>query len=224
MKKILSVLLILTLCFAMFAGCSKPADTNDANKANEEKQATGKVINPLPVTIDVANLDNCTVAVSLEEGDAYVDDAGAMQMNLKVYTYDLYDMVDIAELEVGDSMMRLGEAVEIKEIERLDTGLIMLNGGQEKGGFDLYSNDSTVYYEMGFNDVKSYYELGEVTIPVSTEFVYTDSSDLDNGPVEYYPGDFLTEDAGILYDFTPNNTEVVVENGKIIAMNKYYTP
>lgn len=38
----------------------------------------------MPAAIDVKHLDNCTVAVSLKEGDAYVDDTGAMQMKIAV--------------------------------------------------------------------------------------------------------------------------------------------
>ena len=45
---------------------------------------------------------NAILAVSLEEGDAYVDDAGIMQMDVKIYTYDKYDMVDISGLKEGD--------------------------------------------------------------------------------------------------------------------------
>ena len=66
----------------------------------EEAEASdGAKISPLPTTIDMNALDNCTLAVSFEEGDAYVDVTGAMQLDVTVYTYDLYDMVDIANLK-----------------------------------------------------------------------------------------------------------------------------
>lgn len=221
MKKILLTVLTLTLCFAMLAGCaeSEPAETNEPVQAE-----SGSVISPLPETISIDNLDNCTVFVSLEEGDAFVDDQGAMQMKVKVYSYELYDMVDIAELKEGDTIIRQGEEIEITELTKNELGLISINGGQEKGGFDLYSHESTVYYEIGFNDAKAFYELGEVTLPVSTEFVYLDKSDLDAEAKEYYPGDFLTDDAGIVYDFIPYNTSITIEDGKVIGMNKHYIP
>ena len=57
---------------------------------------------PLPNTIEINNLDNCKIAVSLERGDIYVDDAGIMQMNMTIYTYDLYDMVEVGNLKEGD--------------------------------------------------------------------------------------------------------------------------
>ena len=74
------------------------------------------------------------------------------------------------------------------------------------------------------NDIKAYYESGKVKLPVSDEFEYIDESDLDAEAKVYYPGDFFTNDAGIEYNFSPNNTSIVIENGTIIKMNKVYMP
>ena len=193
MKKTLSILLALTMCLAMFAGCQTQAPTTG-------EETTGKVISPLPETLDINNLEDCMVRVSLEQGDAYVDDNGKMQM------------------------MRQGEAVTVNTVERLDSGLVRINGGEEQGGFDLTSDDTTVYHEVGMDDAKAYYALGEVTLPVSTEFLYTDASDVEGEATKYYPGDFLTDAAGITYDFAPENTTIVIEDGVVFAMNKVYNP
>ena len=212
MKKTLSIVLAIVICIGLFAGCN----TQTANEVNDTN-----VIYPLPSTVDINNLDNCTVAVSLEEGNAYVDDSGKMVMKVKVYDYELYDMVDIASLEENKVILRQNEEITITEIARLDSGLISINGGEENGGFDLISNDNTVYYEIGMSDIKSYYELGEVVLPVSDEFEYIDESDLDAEPKHYFAGDFLT-DAGIEYNFVPHNTVIVIENGTVVKMNKVY--
>ena len=217
MKKTVSIILILILCFSLLAGCKTQTENNNA-------ETNAKVVNPLPETIDVNKLDNCTVAVSLEKDDAFVDDNGKMQMKVTVFTYDLYDMVDIASLNENDVIVRKNEEVKVTKLERLDSGLVRINGGEENGGFDLVSSDSTVYYETGMNDIKAYNELGKVTLPVSDEFEYIDESDLDAEAKTYYPGDFLTDDAGIEYNFSPNNTSIVIENGTIIKMNKVYMP
>ena len=217
MKKTLSVILVMFFVISLFAGC----DTQTENK-NEENNT--KVISPLPETLDINSLDNCTVAVSLEKGDARFSDNGKMIMNVTVYSYELYDMVDIASLEENDVILRKNEEITVTEVERLESGLVRINGGEENGGFDLVSNDSTVYYEMGMNDIKAYYELGKVTLPVSDEFEYIDKSDLDTEAKIYYPGDFLTDDVDIEYNFSPNNTNIVIENGTIIKMSKVYMP
>ena len=217
MKKTLSVILAMFFVISLFAGC----DTQTENK-NEENNT--KVINPLPETLDINALDNCTVAISLEKGDAKLSDNGKMVMDVTVYSYELYDMVDIASLEENDVIVRKNEEITVTEVERLESGLVRINGGEENGGFDLVSNDSTVYYETGMNDIKAYYELGKVTLPVSDEFEYIDKSDLDTEAKIYYPGDFLTDDVDIEYNFSPNNTSIVIENGTIIKMHKVYMP
>ena len=215
MKKTLSVILTLILSVGLIAGC---------NSQTGKEENNAKVINPLPETLNVNALDNCTVAVSLEKGDAYVDDNGKMVMNLTVYSYELYDMVDIASLKENDVIVRRNEEVTITEVEHTAGGLVRINGGEENGGFDLVSNDNTVYYESGMNDIKAYYELGKITLPVSVDFRYIDESEPEKEAKTYYPGDFLTDYAGLEYNFTPNNTTVVIEDGVIIAMNKVYMP
>jgi hypothetical protein len=217
MKKILSIILAVILSLGMLAGCGTKTET-------ESKEPNVNVISPLPETLDINALDNCTVAISLENGGVYVNDSGKMVMDVTVYSYELYDMVDIASLKENDVILRKNEEVKVTEIERLETGLVRINGGEENGGFDLVSNDSTVYYESGMNDIKAYYELGSVTLPVSDEFEYVDESDLDADAKKYFAGDFLKDDAGIEYNFSPNNTSIVIENGTIIKMNKTYMP
>lgn len=214
MKKTLSIILAVVFCFGLFAGC-KTTDVPHQNNTT--------VIYPLPETVDINNLDNCTVPISFEKGDVYVDDGGKMVMDVTVYSYELYDMVDIASLNEDDIIVRKNEQVTITQLEHLESGLVRINGGEENGGFDLISNDGTVYYETGMSDVKSYYILGKATLPVADEFEYVDESDLDNGAKQYFAGDFLTE-SGIEYNFIPHNTSIVIQNGTVIKMNKFYMP
>ena len=237
MRKLLVLLMICCMCTA--CGLKEEAaevpeqavevaeekeEVTEAAVVEEAETTASTKIMPLPTTIDMNALDNCTLAVSFEEGDAYVDDTGAMQLDVTVYTYDLYDMVDIANLKEGDIIVVQGNEVVVESLETLESGLVFINGGMENGGYDLWHNDSGVYFEHGYNDVKSYYALGEATIRVSADFEFVDNSDLDKGEVTYYPGDFLTSDAGIVYSFTPNNTSIVVEDGQIIQMTRIYTP
>ena len=42
--------------------------------------------------------------------------------------------------------------------------------------------------------------------------------------VSYDSNIFTSDDAGIEYNFSPNNTSIVIENGTIIKMNKTYMP
>ncbi len=234
----LQMICVLLLCLAVLAGCSgaeEPVETNaetapiqtEVVESEAPAQTTvpveGNTISALPETIDLNKLENCTLAVSLNQGDAYVDDEGSMQMKLTVYTYDLYDLVDVANLQVGDSIIRQGEAVKITELTRNESGTFIVNGGLEKDGFELWTDDETVYYEVSFNDAKNYYALGEATVRVSGDFIYTDAFDPHSDPTVYYPGDFLTN-AIPDYNFTPYNTSIIIENGMIVEMNRVFAP
>lgn len=244
-RKLLLFICSAILCISV-TGCSTPEakENNSVENGNVENSSVendsvengnveddsvenvaenNKTVSPLPVTIDINNLDNCTVQVSLEQGDAYVDDTGAMQMDVTVYTYDMYDMTDIAALEEGDTIVIRGQEVKITSLERNENGLL-INGGLDNGGYEFRTDDTTIWYESGYSDVKSYYELGKATIRVSADMNFYDSSDLEQGEVVYYPGDFLTDKAGIVYHFVPNNTSIVIEDGKIVEMYRRYIP
>ena len=227
MKKTLSVILISVLCFLLFAGCTVQTqnEVSDANLENTEvAEKSVKTIYPLPASIDINSLVNCTVAVSFEKGDVYVDDEGNAEIAMTVYAYDLYDMVDIATLNENDVIIRLGEQVTVADIERLETGLIHINGGEENGGFSLISDNNTVYFEVGMSDAKAYYEIGNVMLPISSDFVYYDETDLDAASKEYDFDDLISDEALFEYGFNPHNTSVAIENGTVIAMKKVYTP
>lgn len=207
MKKI-SV--IFTALFLLLAGCAS-AQTDPAQK-----------ISPLP-DATMENLTDAILFVSLAEGDAYVDETGKMQMDLKIYSYDCYDMVDISNLKVGDTLVKHSGKVQVTSIEQNDAGTVYINGGLDNGGFDLVTDDCGVFYEMGYNDHKNWYQVGEATIRVSADFKGSDCADPELGEIVIYPGDFLV-DAVTNYDFTPYNTTIRIEGGQIVEMNRRYIP
>ena len=199
---------------------SKAMVSSDTDSTEQPEET--HTITPLPDTT-MENLTDAILSVSLDEGNAYVDDNGRMQMDLKIYTYDTYDMVDIANLKVGDTVVRHSGEVKVVSKEQSETGTISINGGLENGGFDLVTDDCGIFYETGFNDVKNWYEIGEATIRVSVDFKGIDNADLEQGEVIIYPGDFLVG-AVTNYDFTPYNTTIRVEDGQIVEMNRVFIP
>ena len=234
MKK--TILLFMVLCL-LLGGCASsegngsnilpagsqvsdaPADQNPVETEPEESRQT---IIPLPDTT-MDNLTDAILSVSLEEGDAYVDDSGIMQMDLKIYTYDQYDMVDIDNLKVGDTIVRHSGEAEVTSLERSGSGIIYINGGLNADGFELVTDDSGVFYEWGFNDSKNWYEIGDATIRVSVDFEYVDSSDPELGEIIFYPGSFLIGEVTD-YHFTPYNTTIRVEASQIVEMHRRYIP
>lgn len=227
MKLFKSAIVMLLLVF-LLTGCAKEqGSVIDATTGAETTSAldtTGSAttIYPLP-DHTMENLTDAILSVSLEEGSAYVDDTGKMQMDLKIYTYDRYDLVDISKMKVGDTLITYNAAVEILSLAQDDYGTIHINGGLDENGMDLVTDDSGVYYAIGYSDMKSWYQVGEATIRVSVDFIYYDNADLEQGEVIYYPGSFLIGEVTD-YHFTPHNTTVRVENGQIVELNRRYTP
>ena len=218
------MIITLVVCF-LLTGCGSPAPTapeTASTTAATEQVATAAKVYPLPDTT-MDNLSDAILSVSLEEGDAYVDDTGKMQMDLKIYSYDKYDLVDISMLKVGDVLVTHSGDVEITALAREEDGTVLINGGLDENGFDLVTDDTGVFYERGYSDTKNWYEIGEATIRVSVDFMYYDTSDLDRGEVLYYPGSFLIGEVTDYY-FTPYNTTIRVENGQIIEMFRVYIP
>ena len=227
------ILLIMAVCLVL-TGCGKSEQGSEANteqsstaaaeQGNEApaEQEEARTISPLPDST-MENLTDAILSVSLEEGGAYVDDTGKMQMDLKIYTYDRYDQVDIAGLKEGDTIVTHGGEVKVTSLNRAESGFLSVNGGQEEGGFDLMTDDSGVYFEIGFNDVKNWYQIGEATIRVSADFTGLDNADPDAGEIVLYPGSFLVGEV-TNYDFTPYNTTVRVEAGQIVEMNRVFAP
>ena len=187
-----------------------------------QKDAPVVTVSPLPDTT-MENLTDAILSVSLEKGDAYVDDTGKMQMEVKIFTYDKYDMVDISGLKDGDIIVTHAGEMKVRTLERNESGMVSINGGLEAGGLDLVTDECGVFYEVGFNDAKNWYEVGEAMIRVSVDFMGVDQADPELGDVILYPGSFLIDEIEN-YDFTPYNTTIRVENGQIIEMTRRYVP
>lgn len=235
MKKLLALIMLFCL---LLSGCANSQNNmsdsaapieNSAAITTEkdetldvEQTADSKMIYPLPDTT-MENLSDSIVSVSLKEGDVYLDSAGKMQMDIKIYSYDRYDLVDISLMKIGDTLVSHSGEVKLESLERKDDGSISVNGGLDAGGFELVCDDCGCFYERGYNDAKNWYEVGVATIPMSVDFRYYDKSNLDSGEQLYY-SDSILDTAVLDYHFIPHNTTVRVENGQIVEMHRRYVP
>ena len=199
------------------APSADPEQTEDAQQSAQE----AKRVEPLPETLDVPALTDATVAASFGAADISEKD-GKTEITLTVYDYDVYDMVDIAQLAIGDTIVVDGKDMVVASREDKD-GFVTINGGLEQGGVDLTSDDSGVYYAVGMDDAKSYHELGKITVPVAEGFVLTDNSDLEHPDATYAASD-LAKLAGESVGFTANNTLATIEHGELTVLARSYTP
>ena len=236
MKKVLAILLALSV-LALSACAAKQAnsdtqkdssaetaapstDSEQTEDAQQSAQET-KRVEPLPESLDLNALTDATVAASFGAEDISEKD-GKMELTLTVYDYDVYDMVDISQLAVGDTIVVDSKDMVVASREDKD-GFVTINGGLEQGGVDLTSDDSGVYYAVGMDDAKSYHELGKITVPVAEGFALTDNSDLEH-PDETYAASDLAKLAASEPGFTANNTLATIEHGELTVLARSYTP
>ena len=224
-KRVIVSIVVLGL---MMAGCAKPqndgsvpADSQNSAVETVEKETVRKILPLSDATME--NLTDAILAVSFEAGGVYVDENGVVQMSVTVYTYDQYDMVDIAMLNVGDTIVRCSGEVEVMSKEQNEAGTIYINGGFDNEGFNLVTDDSGIFYEMGYGDSKNWYAVGNVTLPLSDAFAGADNADLDYRDLALTADSFLTGEV-TNYDFTPYNTTIRVENGQVVELERRYTP
>ncbi len=233
MKKVLAILLalsvlVLSACAAKQANSDTQKDSNTAeteqkpgSEQTEQPAQGAKRIEPLAESLDLNALTDATVAASFGAEDISEKD-GKTEITLTVYDYDIYDIVDISLLAVGDTIVVDGKDMVVASREDKD-GFVTINGGLEQGGVDLTSDDSGVYYAVGMDDAKSYHELGRITVPVAEGFVLTDNSDPEH-PDETYAASDLAKLAGEGVGFTANNTQATIEHGELTVLARSYTP
>lgn len=196
-------------------------ETSSQEPSDETPEDGAKRVEPMPEAIDVNTLTDAMVAASFDES-AIEEKDGKTWLNLEVYDYDLYDMVDIAQLAVGDTFVAGGKDLRVESVED-DGGFKLINGGLESGGVTLATNENGVYYEVGMDDAKCYRELGSVTLELADDCTVTDASD----PAQPEKSFSVSELAQLCTDavgISAANTVVTVSGGKIVAIARTYTP
>ena len=236
MKKVLAILLALSVlalsaCAARQANSDTQKDSSaetsapsaDSEQTEDAQQPAqeAKRIEPLPESLDMNALSDATVAASFGAEDISEKD-GRTEITLTVYDYDVYDMVDVAQLAVGDTIVVDGKDMVVTSRED-NNGFVTINGGIEQGGVDLATDDGGVYYAVGLDDAKSYHELGKITVPVAEGFVLTDNADPEH-PDETYAASDLAKLAVESVGFTANNTLATIEHGELTVLARSYTP
>ena len=213
-----TIMMAMALCL-LLGGCGADTDTGVTPSATPTAESTVSVpeetvtdsetasgeealkVEPLPSSLDVSNLQDATVSVSFDASGIHKD-ADGTTLELTVYDYETFDMVDMSQLKSGDTIVIDGKDVVVDSLERSDTGMISINGGLEEGGYDFWTDEDGVYYVTGLDDTKDFKSLGTVTLPVSESCVCTDDSDLDNAGRQFALDDVesLTESG---YGFMP---------------------
>lgn len=222
MKRLFKATLSLGLALGVLglSGCGTPAaDSGSASAGGSQGEA--RRVEPLADTLDVSALaegDNQFTA-GFRGSDARLDDDGRLVIDLTVYTYDLYDAVEITTLTPGDTLVVKGTEIPVKTVEQGDG--IAVNGGLVNGGIDLTSAGGGTFRVLLENDAPDLYEAGTITLPVAQDFVLTDDSDPESPGQTLYAGDLLGLGDEV---FSPQATTVETAGGAVTAIHRDYTP
>ena len=222
MKRLFKATLSLGLALGVLglSGCGTPAaDSGSASAGGSQGEA--RRVEPLADTLDVSALAEGDQQFTAGfRGSDIREDGGQLVIDLTVYTYDLYDAVDISMLAAGDTLVVKGEDIPVTAVAE-ENGGVTVNGGLENGGVDLISAGGGAYRLQLEDDARDLYEVGTVTLPVGQDCVLTDDSDPEAPGRTLYAGDLLGLGDEV---FSPQATTVETAGGMVTAIHRDYTP
>lgn len=182
-----------------------------------------KCIAPLPAGVSVDSLTDCTVPASFS-----CDDFNWMGGNLTmtVYSQDLYDAVEVVQLQKGDTIIYESKPMVIDSISD-NGGLLTINGGLEEGGCYLQGYEGGTYRAVQFDDHSIYTELGKAELPLAEDFIIIDCGINPDDPSDTIRTDqklYLESQKDYNKIFFNLNTTVVITNGVITEINRKWIP
>ena len=201
------------------------AETADAPYAADSETAKrGEdpiTVEPIVNHLSVDGSMDCTFSASFTPTTDITKDGDSYTLSFSAYYEQYYEADDIAQLKIGDSIVIGSETVLIDSIED-SNGIYMINGGLDEGGYDLITDGNDMYYERGYDDYRSYGELGQGKLPIADDCVITDNSDLDHQDKKLTIEELAANDD--LTGFIEYNTVIAVEDGKITEITRSYRP
>lgn len=201
---------------------TEAAPSETSTEASAVSTADTKV-SPLATAIDTTALADGTYAVSFVASDAATDN-GTVQLNVTVYDYEHFSADAIENLKAGDTLIIDGNSVVVDTVEQNGDIIICVNGGLEQGGYDLSKDEDGTYFESLMDIGKNYTALGQVALPLSQDFVFTDNSDLEKQNVQYSAEELINLLNDDTQYFNALNTTATVKNGEITALERIYMP
>ncbi len=183
-------------------------------------------------SIDVNDLQDCTIPVSFNVND--ITDA---DIPVTVYEHVIYDLVDVNQMQVGDTIDTSWGEIEVQSIETNDLGEIEINGGMYvDGGVTLYADEETNGFMERDFEYAAVAECGAASVAFADQVTvncYKIAEDLGIAGEGYdtvtvAPADVKAEIAKIAEklgdDFDCYQTTARIEGGKLVEITIDFMP
>ena len=206
-KTVLAIMMIVALCAGGVVLAEEPA---------------AKIITPNNPEIDIEALADGEYPAAFEPA-ALADG----ELTFTVYWEDTFDVVEISQLAPGDTLYVGDTVVDVETVEQDEYGDLLINGGLDNGGVTLRAYDEDNCWRAVLeNDLHTYFNWGEATLPLSEDVTFTDGWDIEKDPVTVTGAEAVAKAiTGAEMDaFIPENTTVRVEDGRIVEIVRVYMP
>lgn len=175
----------------------------------------------------------------LTDGYFYVgfslDAVSATDITADIYEEVCYDLVDVHNMAVGDTIETADGDVEITSKEEDEAGYILINGGEDQGGVTLKGFDEdNCYHSMVYDLIEKMY-LGQAQLTLADNVtINIFKHDEAWSPLEGY--DTVTVAAadvaatlkdslnGLTEELTPYEAKVQLEDGLLTEITVDYVP
>lgn len=189
-----------------------------------DKNSEHKCISPLSSGINVENLQDCVVPAQFTNQD--FNWMGGL-LTMTVYNVDLYDAVEISQLQVGDTIIYDGAPIVINKIDDTEGGIDINEGKIDEGGCILVPNEGGTYIARSWDDHATYTKLGKAQVPLAENFII-----IDCGMNPEDPSDTIRVNQKLYLenlkdgraDFSPLDTRVTIEKGAITEIDRHWIP
>lgn len=181
-------------------------------------------VRPLPVRIDVNKFEDGIYPVAFDQKEITKAEGGYM-VTFEIFNLDLYDAVELHQMEVGGYIEVDGELMKIDSLSKV--GRIVVNGSIEEGGAEFIPIGGGVYRYQGMDDVATYTSFGKVTLFVPDTIDFVDLGNVEESMAGVtIPGekafDYLTTiDYGY---FNQYSTTIRIEKGAVVGFSRSYRP
>lgn len=219
--------IILVLVVAGLFGLiqlQKRAKVADIITDEAEWDLKDAAVRPVPVNIDVNNLADGIYPVSFDRKEITKSEGG-YSVTFEVFNVDLYDAVELHQMEVGSYIEVSDELIKIESLTK--DGNIVINGGLENGGVELMPVGGGVYRYQGWDDIETYTSFGKVTLFVPDTMDFVDRGNVEESMAGVtVPGEkafeyLTTNEFG---SFNEYSTRIRIENGAVVEFYRIYRP